>query len=600
MEKLIKIYGDKKEYIRAFCSLKSDLSSIPVFIENNRPDLQVIAKQVTSADYELTTFFKSTAGMIISPEVNFYKKSPLFCRKWVDANTKLEACSQLVIIGLDKDFTQQLLPLLRTCNQKQIEVYFLLGRDVSSLSWLIGKQFLKLNILRPRGIFSHKKLKLIAQENKDWQLFGIKRLMTESIKQTLEKQVWSELIFHGHGKEDHLNLADYTLHGFNRQLAPLTKFAPSWGHKNQAFFKDEDKAIRISNLRVEKIFLFSCSNFPFADARLYDARFNLTLDAIDGWARNIVASISVQSFEEPELAEVLANDNIADIGSRLYQSLADIQPFISIVSIGLPLNIPPKNTRLAVTARLSEQSKLILSRLANYLTSGMLSENHPIYKFATKILKDYTQLTRRGTSGLSQTDYQNFEKELINRLNPFSKRMAEIMLADQTDCLFEFDDFSIYRSTIAKDSVAYEKCDCGREGIICHYLPETNNIFELESHYCYKCGDKQVAMRGMPTVNFTCDEYDKEPLVIHYQIVVTPKYRGDIFLGVQLPTYVAQSVVSSPRLIKVRCRNLEPKIISGRIVFKKETVLQSYYLKLFMVQNGGIAINRAFFNLIAD
>ena len=65
-------------------------------------------------------------------------------------------------------------------------------------------------------------------------------------------------------------------------------------------FKDESKAIRISSINVETLFLLSCSNFPFNDCRLYDSRIQLNIRcAIDGIARNIVASIAVQSIDNP-------------------------------------------------------------------------------------------------------------------------------------------------------------------------------------------------------------------------------------------------------------------------------------------------------------
>ena len=73
-------------------------------------------------------------------------------------------------------------------------------------------------------------------------------------------------------------------------------------------------------------------------------------------------------------------------------------------------------------ARETDLTKLILSRLSIFSSSTMLDSTHPIKKWARKILTETMQYTRRGTIGTESEDTEKFEKELRNRVNPFSKR----------------------------------------------------------------------------------------------------------------------------------------------------------------------------------
>lgn len=605
---LFKILDNVQEYKNSFNALGLNYQGeIPIFVDIEREDLLHNIKRFNneySECFKPTPIYQCDAGVILSPDLDFYKNSTLFCKQWLTSLNGIVNIENLIVIGLYKDFSQdKILNILEYCKKNGIEPYLLIGRDLTSLSWMIGKQFYSKSEEKvKKAVFSHKKLNEFSGTKSGWEIFDIKRLEHENIKSLLEKESWSKLVFHGHGKEDHLNLADFTLHGFNRLIPQKEKFAPSWGHQEQSFFKDENKAIRISSLNVETLFLLSCSNFPFNDSRLYDSRFNLTLDAIDGMARNIVASIGVQSIDNPELYEIFLNSNSENIGTRLHNKLNDVQPFVSIVNIGLP------NTRkverilenINGTVRLTQSSKLIMSRLASYVSSGLLSNEHEIKKLSNSILVDYIQLTRRGTYGVTEEKYLDFERNLINRVNPISKKIAEIMIQNQNDELSEFDRYNIFRSVIDKSSISKKVCCCGSSGVGCNYIPETNNLFNIHSFYCYRCGDKYTSMAGMPEVEFTCDSYDKERLKIKYKIVITPQHKGDVYLGVQLPTYVEKSSNITPELKKVRFKNIKTKVVEGEVCFNEDTLLQSYYLKLFIVQNGGIAISRCFFNLIND
>ncbi len=595
---MFEIINDEKLYFEKFKDFSIDQEKIPLFIDPKREDLLKISRNLSMNDYMFKQIVKCDLGMILSREVMSYTMNADFCRKWIDTLEEMKQASTLLIIGLYKDFTQKkVLEILEHCRAQGIAVYLLLGRDLSSLSWMVSKQFLRSNA-KKCGVFSYKKLPQFKQRTVAWNLFGSQELSVENIKEILERNKWNVLVFHGHGKEDHLNLNDFTLHGFNRCIKWDGKFAPSWGHPGQKFFKDEKKAIMLSSIKAEKVFLLSCSNFPFSDARLYGARYNLVLNAIDGVVRNIVASLAVQSADLPELSLILQESDMNNISDQLQESLSDIQPFVSLVTIGLPDEIPAKKMSSPV-ARETDLTKLILSRLSIFSSSTMLDSTHPIKKWARKILTETMQYTRRGTIGTESEDTEKFEKELRNRVNPFSKEMGMLFQKNSSDQLADFDSFNIYRSVMNKSSISDVTCDCGRIAKNCDYLPETSNVFKLNATYCYLCGDKLVSMIGMPQIKFSCDEYNEKGLQINYKIEITPQYKGDVFILVQVPRYI-EKYVEKTQLKKICFNTLRTVVIDGKIKIDKDIPLQSYYLKLIVIQNAGLAISRCFFNLVEN
>lgn len=596
-----KIFNNTEKYFDNFYKLSKSSSEIPIYMSNDRLDLNKRIINYNIENKKISAITQSDLGIIFSQKLNQYGNYPDFAKKWVtkeEALAQIDSVSSILVMALYSDFTQEnVLDLLTMAKQKNINIYFLVGRDFSSVSWLIAKQFLneKSDDEKINGIFSYKKLNNI--HSKKWSIFDIRRLEKEDIKDILKNNSWENLVFHGHGKEDHLNLADFTLTGFNKNLRKVSDFAPSIGHQGQAFFKDIDKSIQLHDLNVEKVFCFSCNNLPFNDSRLYDERFNLVLDLIDGTPKSIIASLSVQSADTPELSEIIHDSTIDTVSARLENKLRDIQTFPSIITIGLP--IKKKMTKALDSAeRLTKATKIILNRVSSYSASNMLSPNHEVFRLSQKIFSDYIAQTRRGTFGTTEEDYKAFEKNLINRVNPLSKKIAENMWNNQNDELQEFDNYNIYRS-VAKSSSIYEGlCDCGGHTHTVNYAPELTSIFPLKSTYCYRCGDKNTKMLEMPEIKFTCDDFNEHDLSIKYQIEITPNQIGDVFYSVQLPSYIEKSVINKDVLHKVKFKTLKKVSIEGVIFFKSNTILQSYYLKLFSVQNAGIAFNRAFFNLV--
>lgn len=593
-------YEEISEYIEHLDYKNIEQGNLPILGKGDSKRFQDIINEFESGNFNIRKFFTSNYGMIISPEVEFFNESSIFCDKWISDCSTITSEDSLTIICLYKDFVQsKLLKIIEKCKEENIKTFFLIGRDLESLTWFIAKQFISSGNKKSNAIFSYKTLGNFNNTKENWDIYDSNMLESKDIKEIISIDEWKNIVFHGHGKEDHLNLAEYTICGLNCSIKENERCAPACGHGENCF-KDYTKIIHLNMIKAESIFLLSCNNFPFYDSRLYGTKYSLVLNAIDGYAKNIVASLGVQSADTPELREILCNEDFLDIGIRLHHKLDDIQPFASVVTIGLPTvnDMAQENIDTVETYRLTNLTKVILSRISAYSASMMLDKDHDISRWSNKILQDYMQLTRRGTYGSTYDEIAAFERDLINRVNPFTKRIAELMFSSQTDQLQEFDSYNIYRSKISSKSIKQGRCLCGGQETFCKYEPELPFLFNIESHYCYLCGDKTTGMVDMPEIKFTCSDINDDRLIVKYKIEITPKYKGDVFWAIQLPSYVENYAITKQKLNKLKFKNIRTEVIKGEIEFSKETPFQSYYMKLFVVQNAGISFSRSFFNLV--
>lgn len=255
----IEKFGSYSAYYDSFFRMEEELKELPFFIKN-RPDLDKKIADLEKDNVDMSLIFKSDYGIIISDVALPYQESSFFCDKWVTTEELLNlrfTHKTVVVIGLYRDFTQaKVLELINYCYANSTEVYFLIGRDFSSLTWMIGKQFIKNSFnWNKKGIFSLLNLSQFSSD--EYEFFDNKDLEKKDIKNILESNEWEQLIFHGHGKEDHLNLDDYTLTGMNNNLNPEIPFAPSIGHEGHSFFKDASKAILVDEIKVKQIFFLS-------------------------------------------------------------------------------------------------------------------------------------------------------------------------------------------------------------------------------------------------------------------------------------------------------------------------------------------------------
>lgn len=589
------------KYFDELSKANDNMRLIPLYLDKTRTDIKEKAIETSNMNVEITPLVKCSYGMVVSNEYSEIKKSNLFCEKWIVSTSEMDIIddSTFLLICLYKDFTEsKVLSIIDFCKERKIELFFLLGRDESSLSWIIAKQFLNNKTLSKKGIFSHRNVDELKFYDDEWEIYDSRFLKKKDPKEVLEKNQWSELIFHSHGNEDLIHLDDYTLCGNNNHISYRESFAPACGAADGKCFKECNKLININGIKADKLYFLSCHNIPFYDCKLYSMKYNIVLNAIDGYAKKIISAIAVHSSDIPEIGEIFKESTNRNVSVRLHTKLDDVQPFPCFINIGMPdkkdiVTIDTDNIKPTAT------SLLLLSRVMMMVSSGMLSQDHPIYKLSKKIINDYNSVTRRGVLNERGKNEDYFERDIINRLNPLSKEMIKIMRGNLSDELHSFDTYNIMRSVIQDDSISYSICECGKKLYSCNYRPLLSQHFPLHAEYCHRCGEKLISMLGMPQIEFECDKYNETngKLIINYRGNITFNTFGDVFYTILLPNSISKNCITERPIIKIKARPGKTNSISGKIEFNEKIVVQGYWMKLLVVQNAGICIVRSFFNL---
>ncbi|MEU8686875.1 hypothetical protein [Streptomyces sp. NPDC048665] len=174
---------------------------------------------------------------------------------------------------------------------------------------------------------------------------------------------WRRILFQGHGNHDSINLADFTVCGLSElalrrpgALGPACAYGPTC-------YKPMDKLIQSREVRAAEIVMSSCNNAPFADAALYDPKYQLMLNAIDGTAKDVVAAITVHDSDRAE-NRARMDAALADAPSVtvLNASIRTAQPFPAYLHFGMaadegaapPLpSLDPEPLLLTAAARLA-------------------------------------------------------------------------------------------------------------------------------------------------------------------------------------------------------------------------------------------------------
>jgi hypothetical protein len=554
----------------------------------------------------------STFGVCISDIDNIFSTIyDLLALRWVKDFGEIESLNgvdkikSIVIIGIYDDFTtKNITPFLKYTKLKGVNIYFLVARDLQSLSWLIAKQFLnKKNTIQKSALFSYKKigsttLGKLDKKKREWEFFDYRRISSTNIREVLINNAWNSVIFHGHGKEDHINLGDFTLCGLNTSIPETIKCMPSCGHSNQTCFKDVRKTIDAKEIRCVETFLLSCNNAPFCDAKLYDTKVGILLNMIDGCAQNIYASVGIQLIGLPEINKLISlSDSSNNLSNIINYSLDSVQPYACTIMFGLPKII--QNTDVELNQpRLTALSKSIINKVYTYKSCNLLSDEHQTKKSLSNILDFVEKNISRGTYSLNAEQSISFERELINRVNPVSRLMALDINKDPNDELMNFDIYSISRAIVDKNSIRINNCICGLEGLSYNYISEVRSNFDISFDYCYRCGDQGIRMLDSPKISISALDVIKFGESLRIRCFILPSAVGDIFIGCFMPSYISKYVKSKQELKTIKNKNIKEYIYETEVIFDDSIPLQSYYITVFAVQNLGISVFRWFFNIV--
>jgi hypothetical protein len=523
-------------------------------------------------------------------------------RTWLDESDLGEELSgettagnSLLVAGIYPLLTQD--PILETLMagrpRQEPPVAFLTGRDAPSLAWFTAKQYAREDAgVAEIGLFtSTDRPAAVAGV----RVYGERQLQTEDIRSIILSTSWRRVLFQGHGKDDVVNLADFTICGLNEaaprqpwMLGPACAYGPTC-------FKPQDKIVQLRNVRAVEVVLSSCNSAALADTAMYDTRYQLTLNAIDGTARNVVAAMTVHDSARPENEAWMrgARTN-ASSAAVLNASLRGTLPYPAFLQFGLA----DHSVAPSLDSQRPDQLLLTVSaRLTAYLASDLLPHSNPLRPRLAKLGRKVEQWVTRqapaanGREAIAQSltaDLQSLDHALVQRI-----------IQDPDNELMDFPGYFGDRSTLDENSVTTVRCQCGRPArrYLMRALVPTS--LTTECVVCVRCGDVLFSIPESPRIWVVAAAgQTAQGGIFKVRLGVQGSRTGPVRAGLFVPRYLRPDCTVTPLHEKVRATTGEIREIDFSLAITPQAPPRAYYFTAFAVQDIGVSITRRQFGIV--
>ncbi|MCX4680637.1 hypothetical protein OG413_36095 [Streptomyces sp. NBC_01433] len=568
-------------------------------------------------------------GMALAEEVYDGRRTPLVCTTgvfvgvlppavmdlarplataWVSTPDELPADGAVLIVGTYQDLDgDSLHKLIERAHRERRGLHVLTGRDVHSVSWMIAKQYGRPVPHGRVGVFSELDT-LPPVGDAAWH--GAEEVAHQDVQALALKQVWRRVLFHGHGKDDQLNLGQYTLCG----LSPVRATAPGAQGPRCAYGlgcpKPEDKLIPANAIRTAEIVMSGCYSGPLAGHSVYDPKYVLLLNAIDGPPQTVLAALSACDAGRPETAAWLTTEPGRDGGTALAlnRRLADINPYPAFLQVGLEPSAAWDTT--ARPAAVGGQPagpqgsaadddtalplRLLGTRLSGYLGSGLLGGDHPLQRrlqqFSDRLLI-YTARTNSPPAG-GETPTG---RELAAELASLDLALAQRLARDSSDPLLDFPTYFGVRSTAREPAESAQVCACGRPLLVHLRRGTLPVITDTVQAVCPRCGDVLNSYAEAPELRVEAAGDAVVGTRLPVTVEVIAHRAGTVNVGVTLPSYLDARV--QPLMRRVVVRPGQATRTELALDLAPEAAPQAYYFTVFAVHDLGLAAARVQFGL---
>ncbi|MFG2713439.1 hypothetical protein ACGFX2_23185 [Streptomyces goshikiensis] len=502
----------------------------------------------------------------------------------------------LVIAGLYEHFTLDPLwdALLAAARRADTQITFLTGRDAASLAWFTAKQYAHIATdVQQLGLYTSTDRPL-AQAG--IHLRDERDVESEDIKTEILGTRWRRILFQGHGKDDSINLADFTVCGLNETaprapglLGPACAYGPTC-------YKPMDKLIQLREVRAAEIVLSSCNNAPFADTASYDPKFQLMLNAIDGTAKDVVAAITIHDSDRVENRVWMdAALSGAPSAPSLNAGISTAQPFPAYLHFGMaaddagptpePPSVDPEPLLLTTSARLTA-----------YLAGGLLPPNNPLRPRLGKLAAKVDGLVTRRS--LAVRDQTGTMRSLLDDLQSLDQAIAARIAEDPETELSDYPAHFGDRSRLDASSAAQVLCHCGRPAERYTRRALVPTALDTECVICPRCGDVSLRLPGAPTVLVYADDEVPQGGVLRVRLVVRGARTGPLRLGVYVPRYLRADCAVEPALHRIRVAPDEDREAEFTLRLSAGTSPQAYYLTAYAVQDLAVTMARRHFGVV--
>lgn len=502
----------------------------------------------------------------------------------------------LLIAGPYEGFTVELLwPVLRAAARRpDVRLTFLTGRDAASVAWFTAKQHVRpAPDVRDLGLFTatDRGITRDGVHTRDERT-----VQTVDVRSELLGTRWRRLLLQGHGKDDSLNLADFTVCGLNEAVrrdetrqAPICAYQPTC-------YKPVDKLVQLREIPAAEVVLSSCNNGPFADAAVYDPKYQLMLNAVDGLAQDVVAAITVHDSDRAEnqawLDAAVAGGSSA---TALNATNAAVQPFPAYVHFGLgdgaaatpePPSLPPDPLLLTAATRLTA-----------YLSGRLLSADNRLRprlgKLAAKVEDQVTRRSRATRDGAATA------RSLQDDLQSLDQAIATQFVDDPDNELSNYPAYFGDRSRLDPSSLTHVRCQCGRpaERYVRRALVPT--ALDIEGVICMRCGDVSFRLPDGPSLLLDVDaEEIAQGEEFGVRVAVGDARPGAVRLSLHVARYGRDDCTVTPAVRRAKIGADGTGRAEFTVTVSPGAAAQAYYVTVYAVQDLAVTTARRHFGVV--
>lgn len=507
--------------------------------------------------------------------------------------------AQVLVVGLYNKLDWSKVRQLVLCSHYHLgfRVGFLTGRDQHSLLWMAAKQWATIKPdVQDIGFFSDVDS---PPPEGHVRVYSTAEFDTQDIKSILLNQTWRQLLFQGHGKDDNVNLGDFTICGRNDQVAQQKgSLYPRCGY-GWPCFKDEAKLIPLNQLRCAQIILSACNSGPLPGLELYDPKYQLLLNAIDGCAQVVVAALSVHDSERPENG--LWIDHVAHGGTQsitlLNQSLSFQHPHPAFWHIGLPSDSEIEPSDQAELNLYDRELYSCITRVQSYLVSNLLPPNYPLRNRLNSFNQKFNLALSRAKRYEDRHEAAKWSKSLRADLQSLDYALVQRIIKCPEDDIMNFGSYYSDRSLLNTKTVKEVSCSCGfpaqefeRQGLV-------ESVLAMTYVYCLHCGDKVVKLNGAPKIDCSALARISVGESLTIQVRVKCLESGPVHVGLFVPSYLREYTMVEPTTRKVKGAAGQTYEVGFTVNFSLDVPAQAYYFTAFAVQNLGLSTYRQHFGL---
>jgi len=573
---------------------------IPVWV-GERPDLQ-ISLDIASALYDgIEKPFPADLGILLPKTVDATAElaRPL-ARTWVEPKEsalpdRLRDVRRILVVGayeqLRGDFVRPL--LLESYRRPEMQIGFLSGRDQQSLAWMVAKQWAKIaDEVIEIGFFSStsspkgpERVRVFAEDDCE----------NQDLQAIVSGHLWRRILFQGHGKDDSINLGPFTVCGRNQTVpASDDQLYPRCGYGFPCY-KDDDKLIPLNRVPAAEVVMSSCNSGPISGLALYDPKYILLLNAIDGPCKTIASAVSVHDSGFRENCLYINSADEDDCTSLLNVSLMRQHPYPAFWRFGMPTG--------AVTNQPTDTNQFdirllhIFERLQSYIVSGLLTTNHPLYKRLLKLNEKANQYMSRSRIAEDKFTGGEHTRSILMDVQSIDYSLAKLITRNPEDDIMNFGEHYGFRSEMDQQSVVEIDCSCGNKAQEFQRHGFVSSTLSTTCVFCLRCGDKVFRLASAPSMEFLASERLSVGQTLKIDGWARAHEDGPLHIGLFVPSYLREFVTITPESYRFAGRAGEVYEASFTMRTQENIPAQAYYFTVFSVQNIGISTYRQHFGI---